>query len=208
MVVPCILVYGLCVVTHTTHKTITEFFSVDRFQCRDSTSAPFPVEAMHGMSCHSAIFNAVPYWDRQPFWIWLWERFQISWELNTDLVTCTVKASWQENDKGEEATNEQVMYVHILALSHAYLLHKNLKVSLYSDLSFYLGLRKNPDSEWQRNAGKNVWTKEEEPPKKHAKTSISIYTSFKYFWCDNKNENVGVPCQINAGQKPVQIFNP
>lgn len=34
--------------SHTVHKTITEFSSVVRFECRDSTSAPFPVHAMDG----------------------------------------------------------------------------------------------------------------------------------------------------------------
>lgn len=95
-------------------------------------------------------------------------------------------------------------------MSHAYLLHKNLKISLYSDLSFYVGLRKkNPDSEWERNAGKNIWTKEEQPSKeflKNVKTSISICTSFKYLRCDNKKENVGVPCQISAGQNLYEIL--
>ena len=161
--------------SHTMHKTITGFFSVVRSEWRESTSAPFPVHAMHGYDLSFSHFHCGSILGPRAVLDVIWERFQTSWELNTDLATCTVNASWlkwiekvmwRQMNKPRNCTSW---------LSHAYLLHKNLKVSLYSNLSFYLGLRKHTDSEWDRNSGKNVWTKEEQPSKKkHVKTSISI----------------------------------
>jgi hypothetical protein len=80
--------------SHTMHKTITEFFSVVRSECRDSTSAPFPVHAMHRYELSFGHFQCGSIMGPTVVLDVIWERFQISSGLNADLATCTVNASW------------------------------------------------------------------------------------------------------------------